>query len=117
MIWIGEPDETWEGLDAKGARIQVQVVPTPHLDPRPLGVETFPGLIRFAMAARVLALKAVPILATGSQLAGQTRRGGTVEDAIAFDPQQASRLDVGQASQERRAGVPAIAHNDGMQHT
>src|SRR6266478_5925547 len=96
---------------------QVQVVPTPHLDARPLGVETFPGLIRFAMAALVLALKALPILATGSQLAGQTRWGWTVEDAITFDPQQARSLDVGQASQERRAGVPAIADNDGMQST
>src|SRR5260370_25263472 len=96
---------------------QVQVVPTPHLDPRPCGVETFPGLIRFAMAALVLALKAVPILATGSHLTGQTRRGWTVEDAITFNPQQARRLDVGQASQERRAGVPAVTHNDGMQPT
>ena len=71
-------------------RAQVQVVPTPHLDPRPFGVETFPGLIRFAVAALVFALKAVPILATGSQLAGKTPRGWTVEDAITFDPQQAS---------------------------
>src|SRR2546421_9382439 len=101
----------------RARRAQVQVVPTPHLDPRPFGVETFPGLIRLAMAALVLALKAVPVLATGSQLAGKTRRGWTVEDAIAFDPQQATRLDAGQASQERRAGVPAVAHNDGMQPT
>src|SRR5437588_11708349 len=93
-------------------RAQVQVVPTPHLDPRPFGVETFPRLIRFALAALVFALKAVPILAPGSQLAGKTRRGWTVEDAIPFDPQQATRLDVGQASQERRAGVPAVADND-----
>src|SRR5258706_4419196 len=57
----------------RARRTQVQVVPTPHLDARPLGVETFPGLIRFAMAALVLALKALPILATGAQLAGQTR--------------------------------------------
>src|SRR5947209_3029934 len=98
-------------------RGQVQVVPTPHLDPRPFGVETFPGLIRFAVAALVFALKAVPILATGSQLAGKTRRGWTVEDAIAFDAQQATRLDVSQASQERRASVPAVAQNDGMQST
>src|SRR2546421_12617503 len=49
-------------------RTQVQVVPTPHLDARPFGVETFPGLIRFAVAALVFALKALPILATGSQL-------------------------------------------------
>src|SRR5437764_2860669 len=96
-------------------RAQVQVVPTPHLDPRPFGVETFPGLIRCAVAALVLALKAVPILATGSQLAGKTRRGWAVEDAIPFDPQQATRLDVGQASQERCAGVPAGADNDEMQ--
>src|SRR6266516_7332755 len=98
-------------------RAQVQVVPTPHLDPRPFGVETFPGLIRLAVAALVFALKAVPILATGSHLAGKTRRGWTVEDAIAFDPQQATGLDVGQASQERRAGVPAVTENDGMQPT
>src|SRR5438477_11864641 len=96
-------------------RAQVQVVPTPHLDARPFGVETFPGLIRFAVAALVLALKAVPILATGSHLAGKTYRGCTVEDAITFDPQQESLLDVGQASQERCAGVPAGASNDGMQ--
>src|SRR5260370_6386154 len=89
-------------------RAQVQVVPTSHLDPRPFGVETFPGLIRFAVAALVFALKAVPILATGSQLAGKTRRGWTVEDTILFDPQQASSLDVRQASQERHAGVPAV---------
>src|SRR5438105_3031640 len=74
-------------------RAQVQVVPTPHLDPRPFGIKTFPGLIRCAVAALVLALKAVPILATGSQLAGKTRRGWTVEDAITFDPQQARSLD------------------------
>src|SRR5258708_1303595 len=98
-------------------RAQVQVVPTPHLDPRPFGVETFPGLIRFALAALVSALKAVPIRATSSQLADKTRRGWTVEDAIAFDPQQASSLDIGQASQEWRAGVPAVAENDGMQPT
>src|SRR5205823_12235963 len=98
-------------------RAQVQVVPTPHLDARPFGVETFPGLIRVAVAALVLALKALPILATGSQLAGKTRRGWTVEDAIPFDAQQARSLDVGQTSQEGRAGVPAVAENDGMQPT
>ncbi|HYB00161.1 MAG TPA: hypothetical protein VED37_08075 [Ktedonobacteraceae bacterium] len=97
------------------SRTQVQVLPTAHLDARSFGVQTFPGLIRFAMAALVLALKALPIFATGSQLTGETRRGGTVEDAIPFDPQEAARLDVGQASQERRAGVPAVADNDGMQ--
>src|SRR5438034_9916976 len=87
-------------------RAQVQVVPTPHLDARPFGVETFPGLIRFAVAAlifalkavpilatwqtvtstystyNIFALKAVPILATGSQLACKTRRGWTGVDAI-----------------------------------
>src|SRR5436305_5156474 len=63
-------------------RAQVQVVPTPHLNARPFGVETFPGLIRFAVAALVLALKALPILATGSQLADKTHRGWAVEDAI-----------------------------------
>src|SRR5260370_3876270 len=98
-------------------RAQVQVVPTPHLDPRPFGVETFPGLIRFAVAALVFALKAIPILATSSHLAGKTPRRWTVEDAITFDSQQATYLDVGQASQERRAGVPAVADNDGMQPT
>src|SRR2546428_3219036 len=98
-------------------RAQVQVVPTAHLDARSFGVETFPGFIRFAVAALVFALKAISILATGSQLADKTRRGWTVEDAIAFDPQQARRLDVGQASQERRASVPAVADNDGMQPT
>src|SRR5260370_11731065 len=98
-------------------RAQVQVVPTPHLDPRPFRVETFPGLIRFAVAALVFALKAVPILATGSQLAWKTPPGWTVEDAITFNPHQARSLDVGQASQERRAGVPAGASNDGMQPT
>src|SRR5258708_9401011 len=98
-------------------RAQVQVVPTPHLDLRPFGVETFPGLIRFAVAALVFALKAVPILATGSPLAGKTRRGWTVEDAIPFDPQQATHLDVGQASQEWRAGVPAGTENDGREPT
>src|SRR5258707_7448129 len=94
---------------------QVQMVQTPHLDPRPFGVETFPGLIRFAVAALVFALKAVPILATGSQLADKTRWGWTVEDAIPFDPQQARSLDVSQASQERRAGVTAVAGNAGKQ--
>src|SRR6266516_2362967 len=98
-------------------RAQVQVVPTAHLEARSFGVETFPGFIRFAVAALVFALKAISILATGSQLADKTRRGWTVEDAIAFDPQQARRLDVGQASQERRASVPAVAENDGMQPT
>src|SRR6266567_1059321 len=33
-------------------RAQVQVVPTAHLDPRSFGVETFPGLIGFAVAGR-----------------------------------------------------------------
>src|SRR5256712_11207339 len=78
----------------RARRAQVQVVPTPHLDPRPFGVETFPGLIRFAVATLVFALKAVPIEALGSHLAGKTRRGWTGEDAIPFDPQQATRLDV-----------------------
>src|SRR5436853_3015524 len=96
------------------SRAQVQVLPTAHLDARPFGVQTFPGLIRFAVAALVLALKAVPIEALGSHLTSKTRRGWTGEDAIPFDPQQATRLDVGQASQERRAGVPAGASNDGM---
>src|SRR5437763_12134049 len=98
-------------------RAQVQVVPTPHLAARPFAVETFPGLIRFAVAALVFALKAVPIEALGYHLAGKTRRGWTVEDAIPFDPQKESLLNVGQASQERRAGVPAVADNDGMQPT
>src|SRR5438270_1803516 len=99
------------------SRAQVQVVPTAHLDARPFGVQTFPGLIRLAMAALILALKALPILATGSHLTGKTLRGWTVEDTIAFDAQQAARLDVGQASQERCAGVPAVTDNDGMQAT
>ncbi|HEX6482138.1 MAG TPA: hypothetical protein VF043_25115 [Ktedonobacteraceae bacterium] len=99
----------------RARRAQVQVAPTAHLDPCAFGVEPFPGLIRLAVAALVLALKALPILAAGSQLTGKTRRGSTVEDAIAFDPQQAARLDVGQARQEGRAGVPAVAKNDGMQ--
>src|SRR5437588_2013905 len=96
-------------------RTQMQVVPAAHLEARPFGVQTFPALIGFAMAALVLALKALPSLTTGSQLTRKTRRGWSVEDAIAFDPQQAARLDVGQASQEGRAGVPAVADNDGMQ--
>src|SRR5947209_6230282 len=90
------------------SRAQVQVVPTAHLDARPFGVHPFPGLIRFAVAALVLALKALPILATGSQLADKTHRGWAVEDAVTFDPQQTSSLDVGQASQEGRASVPAV---------
>src|SRR6266568_1789072 len=94
-------------------RTQVQVVPAAHLEARPFGVQTFPALIGLAMAALVLALKALPILTTGSQLTRKTRRGWSVEDAIAFDPQQAARLDVGQASQEGHAGVPAVADNDG----
>src|SRR5207302_2688278 len=97
------------------SRTQVQVVPAAHLEARPFGVQTFPALIGLAMAALVLALKALPILTTGSQLTRKTRRGWSVEDAIAFDPQQAARLDVGQASQEGRAGVPAVADNDGTQ--
>src|SRR5260221_1206560 len=90
-------------------RAQVQVVPTPHLDPRPFGVEPFPGLIRVAMAALVFALKAVPILATGSQLAGKTRRGWTVEDAITFDPHQARSLDCRQENQLHSVHVPSFA--------
>src|SRR5437588_1946676 len=109
------PDDLDQRHLQPARRAQVQVVPAPYFDARPFGVQTFPGFIRLAMAALVLALKALPILATGSQLTGKTRRGWTVEDAIAFDPQQARRLDVGQASQERRAGVPAVAHKDGMQ--
>src|SRR6185312_12413603 len=79
------------------------------------GVPPFPGFIRVAMAALVFALEALPILAAGSQLASKALWSGTVEDAIAFDPQQARRLDVGQASQERRTGVPTVADHDGMQ--
>src|SRR5436853_5683034 len=50
------------------SRTHVQVVPTAHLDARPFGVQTFPGLIRFAMAALILPLKAVSIFAPGSLL-------------------------------------------------
>src|SRR3989440_1335452 len=85
------------------SRAQVQVVPTAHLDARPFGVHPFPGLIWFAMAALVLALKALPILATGSQLTGKTLRRGTVDDTTAFDPQQAGSLPVGRARQDRSA--------------
>src|SRR5437588_5291213 len=95
------------------SRVQVQVLPTAHLDARPFSVQTFPGLIRFAMTALVLALKALPILAARSHLTGKALRGRTVEDAIAFDPQQAACLHVDQARQEGRAGVPAVAENDG----
>src|SRR5436190_14735436 len=42
------------------SRAQVQVVPAPHLEACPFGVQTFPGLIRCAMAALVLTLKALP---------------------------------------------------------
>src|SRR5947209_4958200 len=98
-------------------RSQVQVVPTAHLDARSFGVHPFPALIRFAMAALVFTLKAPPIEALGSQLTGKTLWGPTVEDPIAFDPQQARSLDVGQARQEGRASVPAGASNDGMQAT
>src|SRR5437660_8893110 len=52
-------------------RTQVQVVPTAHLDARPFGVQTFPGLIRLAMTALVLALKAVSIKALGAHLTGK----------------------------------------------
>src|SRR5205085_4117528 len=82
------------------SRAQVQVLPTAHLDACPFGVQTFPGLIRFAMTALVLALKALPILAARSHLTGKAFWGRTVEDAIAFDPQQAACRDVDQASQE-----------------
>src|SRR5436305_2953936 len=85
------------------SRAQVQVVPTVHLDARPLGVQTFPALIRFAMTALVLALEALPIEALGSHLAGKALRGATVEDAMAFDPQQAAGLDVGQAQAYQRS--------------
>ncbi len=91
--------------------------PATSLDAYPSGIQTLPGLIRFAMAALVFALKAIPIFATGSPLAGKTGRGWTVEDTITFDPQQARRLDVDQASQERRAGRAAVPDNDGMQAT
>src|SRR5947209_16196225 len=64
------------------SRAQVQVVPTAHLDARPFGVHPFPGLIGLAMAALVLALKALPIEALGSHLTGKPIRGRAVEDAI-----------------------------------
>src|SRR5437588_12000698 len=48
-------------------RAQVQVVPTPHLDARPVGVASFQGLIRLAVAALVLASTPLPLLATASQ--------------------------------------------------
>src|SRR5579883_2597660 len=97
------------------SRAQVQVLPTAHLDARSFGIHPFPALIRFAMAVLVFALEALPILATGSQLMRQTLWSRTVEDAVTFDPQQASRLDVGQARQEGRTSVPAVTDNDGMQ--
>src|SRR3989440_3191446 len=105
------PDDLDQRHLQPARRAQVQVVPAPYFDARPFGVQTFPGFIRLAMAALVLAWKALPIEALGSQLTGKTRRGWTVEDAIAFDPQQARRLGVGQARQESRAGVPAVAQN------
>src|SRR2546421_4498957 len=87
----------------RARRTQVQVLPTAHLDARSFGVQTFPRLIGCAVAALVLTLEALPTLAARSHLTGKAFRGRTVEDAIAFDPQQAARLDVGQASQEGRA--------------
>src|SRR2546429_77645 len=96
-------------------RTQVQVVPAPHLDARPFGVQTFPGLIGLAMAALVLALKALPILATRSHLAGKALRGATVEDTMGFDPQQTVCFDVGHVSQEGRASVQRLRNNDWMQ--
>src|SRR5579884_41832 len=99
------------------SRAQVQVVPAVHLDAPPFGVQPFPALVWFAMAALVLTLKALSILTTGSQLTGQALWGGTVEDAVAFDSQEAACLHVGQPPQERHAGVPAISDNDGLQAT
>src|SRR5947209_8730439 len=66
----------------RARRTQVQVLPTAHLDARSFGVRTFPGLIGLAMAALVLALKALPIEALGSHLTGKPIRGRAVEDAI-----------------------------------
>jgi hypothetical protein len=99
------------------SRAQVQVGPTAHLDARPFGVSPFPTFLRVTMAALVLALKAVSILAAGSQLTRKALWGGTGEDAIAFDPQQAGRLDIGQPSQEGCASIPAVADTDRMQAT
>src|SRR5579884_627032 len=99
------------------SRAQMQVLPTAHLEARPFGVQPFPAFIRLTVAALVLALKTVSILAAGSQLAWLTGWGGAIEDAIAFDPQQAAGLEVDQARKVRRTSVPAVANNDGMDPT
>src|SRR5690242_13576760 len=95
---------------------QVQVLPTSHLDLRPFGVATFPGLIGFPVTALVFALKALSIFATGSQLAGKTGWSRTIEDPIAFDSQQATRFHIGHPCQKRRTGIPVVAKNDGRAH-
>jgi len=64
------------------------------------------------MRSRVFALKAISILATGSQLAGKPLWDWSIEDPVAFDAQQLRRLDVSQARQERGARIPAIVEND-----
>ncbi len=89
--------------EAGGA--QMQVAPTPHLNLGPFGIDAFPTGIRFSVATLVFALKALPILAAGPDLAGNPCRGRTIKDAIAFDPQQLRRLDVSHTGQERGAGV------------
>lgn len=96
---------------------QIQVVPTPHLNLRPFGVAAFPGRIWLAMTALIFALKPLTILAAGSLLSSNTDRDSSIEDAIAFHPQQATGLDIAHASQKRRAGIPAVTENDGTQPT
>jgi hypothetical protein len=84
---------------------QVQVLPTPYLDPRSFRVSAFPGLVRFPVAALILALKAVSILATGPDLTGNTYRSRAIEHPIALDAQQATRPHISQPCQKRRAGA------------
>ncbi len=86
--------------EAGGA--QMQVAPTPHLNLGPFGIDAFPTGIRFSVAALVFALKALPILAAGPDLAGNPCRGRTIKDAIAFDPQQ---LDASTSAIRARNGA------------
>src|SRR6266567_4599932 len=91
------------------SRTQVQLLPAAHFHTLAFGVRALPTRIRFAMGARIAALKARSIFTTGTTLPWLARWGGVVKDAIAFDAQQTASCHLGHARQKGSAGVPAIA--------
>src|SRR6266568_2528352 len=88
---------------------QMHLLPASHFHTLAFGVRALPTRIRFAMGARIAALKPRSIFTTGTTLPWLARWGGAVKDAIAFDAQQTTGGHLGHARQKGGAGVPAGA--------